>query len=91
MVQRHYEVEECPHRLVWSPYVLQDGEDDSLCIVATHGTVVEVIELQTVLATVTTGMKITRKSLEKGILTIDNAHYKVSDCFVSYRVYALDT
>ena len=62
---------------MWSPYVLQDGDDDSPCIVTTHGTVVEVIDLQTVLATVTTGMKIARKSLEKGVLTFDNAHYKV--------------
>ena len=76
VLQRDYKVDETPHRLVWSPHVgVEEGEE---CLVVSHGSDVEVIDVRAVIASVPSGMKIASKKLEKGITTLPAVHALVS-------------
>ncbi len=76
VLQRDYKVDDTPHRLVWSPHVgVEEGEE---CLVVSHGSDVDVIDVRAVIATVPSGMKIASKKLEKGITTLPAVHSLVS-------------
>lgn len=72
VVQRGHESDKLPHRLVWSPHV--GGDDEEECLVVSHGQEVEIIDFHAVMKTVPFGTKISRKSLSSGITTIPGIH-----------------
>ena len=75
VIQRGYERDTLPHRLVWSPHV--GGEEEEETLVVSHGREVEVIDVHAVIKTVPSGMKLPRKKLEQGVTTIPDIHSQV--------------
>ena len=67
------------HRLVWSPFVPQEDEEeqDTCNIVVTHGNDVEVFDVHVVFKELPSGIKYPKSTLKKGVLTIKDAHEKV--------------
>ena len=70
------------HRLVWSPFVPQEDEEeqDTCNIVVTHGNDVEVFDVHVLFKELPSGIKYPKSALKKGILTIKDAHEKVNRC-----------
>ncbi len=99
VLQHGYEVDDCSHRLVWGPHV--GGEEGDETLVVSHGNNIVVVDVQSVLHTVPSGIKISTVKLERGVTTLPAVHTGVSPghvtwhtfnyvlCTIRYQVYVL--